>query len=157
MNESGVPVDWQIEVDNRQTVVPVDAGSIVRAVEQVLRQESCGRAQIHVVLVDDREIRQLNRRFLDHDYATDVISFTYAAVPELEGELIVGAERAQRVADTLPHSWQCELLWYVVHGTLHLLGYEDGDASQRERMRAREGVAMRALGLVWPMEEEAAS
>ncbi len=152
MNVSDAVRPWQIDVHDRQDIVAVEPEEVVRAVEQVLRQEACPRAEISVALVDDAEIQRLNREFLDHDYPTDVISFTYRPAPDLEGELIVGAERAYRVAGEMEHGWKSELLWYIVHGTLHLLGYEDGTEADRRAMRGREQEAMKALELEWPLE-----
>ncbi len=146
--------EWRIEVQDRQAVVVIDPQRLIEAVRQVLRQESVAAAEINVALVDDDEMQQLNRRYLEHDYPTDVLSFTYASPPRLEGELVIGAERAKRVAAENGTDRQAELLWYVVHGTLHLVGFDDATDELRREMRLREAVAMRALGQEWPLERE---
>lgn len=147
--------NFNIAVTNRQTVLPLDLDDIRAAVRTVLDRHSVPAASVHVALVDDREIRQLNRQFLDHDYATDVLSFCYEAAPELDGELIIGAERALRVATEKGTHALDELIWYVVHGTLHLLGYDDATDELRAAMREEERRAMQFLGRGWPLENGA--
>jgi len=153
-SEADEAVRYLIDVQNNQSMLTVEIDRMRMAVEWTLRNEGITEAEIDLVLVDDKEIQGLNQQWLKHDYPTDVLSFTYNSPPKLEGELIVGAERALRVSEEKQTSAQDELIWYVVHGTLHLIGYEDGNPTQRETMRAREELVLRALGCDWPLEQE---
>ncbi len=105
----------------------------------------------------------LNRRHLDHDWPTDVISFVLSDPDDLalSAELVVSVEMAvatARQAEVPP--WD-ELALYLVHGSLHLCGHDDQDAVDREVMRRREGEILEQFGLVntfslaFPHETEA--
>jgi probable rRNA maturation factor len=127
---------------------PVSARFLRRAVAAALRAER--RAlRLSVVLVGDREIRGINRRFLDHDYATDVIAFPLgkAAAPgDVEGEIFVSGDHALRQAGGRGHSWRAELALYLVHGALHLCGHDDHGRGPRARMIRRERTVLAGLG-----------
>ena len=119
----------------------------------VLRREAerrLGRPiRLEVATLSDAEIRRVNRRFLDHDYATDVVSFplSEAGSPILEGSLAVSADTARREAARRGHAPYHEWMLYVVHGTLHLLGHDDHAPSARRRMREAEREMLAVLGL----------
>lgn len=99
-----------------------------------------GDRDVVVALVDDAEIARVHREFLGIDGPTDVITFPY-------GEIVVSAETARREADPRGLPPLHELILYVVHGALHLKGYDDRRARDRERMRAAERRVLRRLGL----------
>jgi probable rRNA maturation factor len=89
---------------------------------------------LNIALVNDRMIARLNRQFHHTDGPTDVLSFDYGD----GGEVIVSVERAAAQARRYRTSPGRELALYVVHGILHLRGYDDRTARQRARMRAAE-------------------
>lgn len=140
----------QVEISDQQTHLDVRDERIREVIGRVLREEGIGSAEISVALVDDAAIHKINRDFLGHDYPTDVVSFLLdsesrdpitgdlAGVRLLEGELVVSTETAVREAAA--HGWTAddELLLYVVHGLLHLCGYDDLTDDARPAMRRRE-------------------
>jgi probable rRNA maturation factor len=127
----------------------IDVEEVRRAVQMVLAGEGLRSARISVALVDDATIQALNRSFLAHDYATDVLSFVLSEKDEpLEGEVVVSADMAVARAPEFGWSAANELLLYVVHGTLHLCGYEDHDQQRRRRMRERERDFLMRLGAI---------
>ena len=112
-----------------------------------------GRSQglIEITIVSDATIHSLNRQRLEHDWPTDVISFVYHDnAPQIEGEIIVSWDTAQRVAEELRVDAMSELLLYVVHGTLHLCGLGDHSELEQQVMRAAETDVLQALGLDAP-------
>jgi probable rRNA maturation factor len=129
-----------VQISNTQAILAPDGDSLTALVGSVLRGEGVGQAQISLALVDDQSIRRINKRHLDHDWATDVISFLLSDPddPELIGELVVSAEMASATAEELGADPASELALYIVHGLLHLCGYEDGSESEIRRMRKRE-------------------
>lgn len=136
-----------IHVTNEQTL-PVDETPLRRAVRMILHDASIPQATVSVAVVDDPTIHQLNRRYLDHDDATDVLSFLLQREADrLEGEVVVSAETAQRVARRFGWSPADELLLYVIHGTLHLVGYDDQTPSERAAMREQERAYLARFGL----------
>jgi probable rRNA maturation factor len=137
----------EIEVNNSQSVYPVDVDRLAEAVRVVLAAEGVAGADISLAIVDDEAIHRLNRRYLQHDDPTDVLSFLLERRDNyLEGEVIVSAERAAAVASRLSWPVADELLLYVIHGVLHLVGYDDRSDQERRRMQARQGHHLQRLG-----------
>jgi probable rRNA maturation factor len=133
-----------VEISDTQAHLAVDRASIEQLVAVVLRAEGRDRAAISIALVDDQTIHSLNRKHLGHDWPTDVITFPLAAAddPVLTGELVISAETAVRSAHELGVDAWDELKLYVVHGLLHLCGYDDGDETVALAMRERESEMM---------------
>ncbi|TVQ02199.1 MAG: rRNA maturation RNase YbeY [Planctomycetaceae bacterium] len=122
---------------------------IRRAVQEAAGLRGFFSGRIGVLVTDDETIREINRRHLEHDYATDVISFTYSrSASVLEGELVVSLDTARAQASDFAWGWNSELLLYVIHGTLHIGGLEDGDPRGRAEMRLAERQVLARLGLV---------
>ena len=135
-----------IELANRQTRHAVDADRLLAAARLVLQEEGISRATLSIAVVSDRAIRPLNRRYLQHDYATDVLSFLLDSGPGwLEGEIVVSADTAATQAPQYDSSTQDELLLYVIHGALHLVGYDDATPTARKRMLARQRRYLRRM------------
>ena len=112
------------------------------------------RYELGIRLVGAREMERLNGRFLNHSGSTDVLSFGYAALPGgqgLHGDLAVCVEQAVVQAKRFRTSWQAEVVRYIVHGVLHLMGFEDGSPAGRRIMRREEGRVMRKLECRFPL------
>lgn len=107
-------------------------------VRRVLREEGAGPAAISVVLVGTRFIRRINRKFLGHDVATDVISFPLESGKDLEGEVYVNLDRARQQCRLFHMSFRSEVARLVIHGTLHLLGYDDKTDRLARLMKGKE-------------------
>ena len=104
-----------------------------------------------IVLVDDATIHELNRRFLDHDEPTDVITFALDgddlagdfvlpedAVPRQLGEIYISCERAAAQSAEWSTAPDREVRFLAIHGVLHLLGWDDATPEERTRMLARQ-------------------
>lgn len=104
--------------------------------------------QISIAIVDDVEIRELNRRFKGHDTATDCLSFDLsdAADESRIFEVVVNGEMAIRQADARGHSSEAELALYVAHGLLHNLGFDDSTPSLARKMHETEDEILQQLG-----------
>lgn len=124
----------------------VDRPLMRRAARAVLRGEAVSAAELSLAFVDDAASARINWQFLNHRGPTDVITFPLAHDP-LAGELVIGAIVAQRVAAERGHDVQAELALYVVHGVLHLCGYDDKSAAKRRVMRERERAYLAQLRL----------
>lgn len=124
----------------------IDYGKLRLAVRSVLEGEGVSDAEISIALVDDPTIHQLNKRYLDHDEPTDVLSFPLGQKP-LAGELVVGYQVAQRQANEQGHAVEAELILYVIHGLLHLAGYGDKNEKKAKAMHDRERHYLKQLGL----------
>jgi probable rRNA maturation factor len=153
----------QVDLANEQTRHNIDEELVCRAVRTVLEGEQIPDVIVSLAVVDDPTIHKLNREYLGHDYATDVLSFLLSdALPSdtsapLEGEVIVSADTASRRAAEFGWQMQDELLLYVIHGTLHLAGFDDKTDADRAVMRAKEEQYLRSLGRTSPAAEGTAS
>ena len=144
---------WEIAICGEQSALPVAAERMREAIVGVLDESSIASAEISLAIVDDATIHQLNRQYLDHDYATDVLSFVLEHEDDhLVGEIVASAETAL-VAST-EYGWdaETELLLYVIHGTLHLVGYEDATEDDRAEMRRLETHHLARLGVTAPQK-----
>jgi probable rRNA maturation factor len=148
----------RISISSPQEAVPVDRARVRAVVRAVLEGEDEPDAEISVAFVDNATIHVLNKRYLAHDEPTDVLSFPLSepGAKRLSGELVVGAEVALAQATERGHDVQAELALYVIHGLLHLLGYDDHSDDEAAQMRQRERHYLQQLGLpdIAPRAEE---
>jgi probable rRNA maturation factor len=113
---------------------------------RVLASEAVGVAELGIVVTDDETVRRLNREYAGDDYATDVLSFSLQEGEDFAspdgmtrlGEVIVSYSTAKRQAGEAGHSVDEEVAHLLVHGILHLLGYDHAEAADKKRMRLRE-------------------
>lgn len=128
---------------------PPEAGSVQADAEAVLVIRDLGCAELSVVLTDDATIQQLNRDYRDLDVPTDVLSFAQQEADgpstDVLGDLIISLQTAQRQADARGHSLASEVRILLVHGVLHLLGYDHQTPEQREEMAEAEQALLAAL------------
>jgi probable rRNA maturation factor len=128
-----------VTITNRQRKLLVDRRRMRRAVQRIVRDAEISAAQISVAIVDDPTIAKLHQQFLDDPEPTDVLSFLLERSAEaLEGEVVASAETAESCAPGYGCRAADELLRYVIHGTLHLVGYDDTTARKRAVMKERE-------------------
>ncbi len=139
----------RISIACPQELVPIDRGRMKEIIRTVLSGEKIPEAEISVAFVDNPTIHQVNKRFLDHDEPTDVLSFPLSdpGAKKLLGELVIGAEVSLSEASARGHDIQSELALYVIHGLLHLCGYDDKTDSAAKEMRNRERHYLQLLGL----------
>lgn len=139
-----------IEVANDQLTYTYDEDRLKQAVRGVLAEAGVRSGEISIAIVDDRRMHALNRQYLAHDYPTDVLSFVLdsdEAAGSLDGEIIASAEYAAREATRYGWTADDELLLYVIHGCLHLVGHDDQSPEGQAIMRAAEEKHLAALGL----------
>jgi probable rRNA maturation factor len=152
---------YELSLSDEQTFVPVDRNWLFQIATSVLRDEHVARAEVSFALIDDAVIRGINRRFLDHDDATDVISFPLHedqfpvhsdgghrdATKCIEGEIVISGETAARVAAELDRPASEEIALYVVHGLLHLCGFDDREDVDRQQMQDRQQWHLKKFGI----------
>ena len=161
----------KIDFENQQEGVPVTYRlkmMIRHAIEATLDYEQYRNpVEVSVTLTDNRQIRELNRRFRQIDRATDVLSFPlfdYSGeqgeppVDELVGmlgDIVISLEQAQLQAQEYGHSFEREAAFLCVHAMLHLLGYdhETGEADELD-MRRRQSEILERLGLAASPDRE---
>ena len=118
-----------------------------RTVRSVLRAEGIVKAEVSIVFTDGRYSRTINRKYLGRDYSTDVLAFPLEEGETLEGELYVNIDKARQQAREYAVSLANELGRLVIHGMLHLTGYDDRTRRGAEAMRKKEDATLERLGL----------
>lgn len=126
-----------VSVANQQEVLEPDYARIKEVARAVLQGEGHKQAKVTFALMTDAAIHKLNEQFLQHDEPTDVITFPYSEKP-LHGDIAISTDTASAAAKDRGHAPADELLLYVIHGILHLCGYDDLNNKDREEMRKRE-------------------
>ena len=99
--------------------------------------ENIKNANINVILVDDEQILELNKQYLNHDFTTDVITFDFDE-DSIAGEIYISVDTADRQAKEYGVSLKNELKRLSIHGVLHLIGYDDDTDEKREIMHQLE-------------------
>jgi probable rRNA maturation factor len=135
-----------ISITNRQKNRKIDLSRVRRSLARLLKKLNCEDAEISLLLVDDEQIRKVNRKYLKRDCPTNVISFAMAEGefghinPHTLGDIIISAETAFRDAADGKIDFMDEIEFLLIHGLLHLLGYnhEETSKEETEKMKARE-------------------
>lgn len=133
-----------ILIENQQKIIPLKPAVLRKIVQKILRRVKIRRAELSFIFVTDQKIRAFNRKYLGRDYTTDVLAFDLKEGPagervrSLEGDIIISTTTACKNAKTFKTSPQYEIVLYVAHGILHLLGYDDHRPKDIKKIRAKE-------------------
>ncbi len=122
--------------------------------ERILSDLGCSsESELSILLVDDDEMQRLNREYLCRDRPTNVLAFAMREgkdpypTPNLLGDVVVSTETAQREAQEREATLEAEMALLLVHGILHLLGYDhEADPSAAAEMQAKEEAVLKHLG-----------
>lgn len=106
--------------------------------ERVAESEGCSLGEIAVVFCSDNYLLDVNRRFLGHDYFTDIITFDYCEGRILSGDLLISVDSVRDNALHYGTDFDEELHRVIVHGILHLIGYDDHSKAEQKQMRSKE-------------------
>ena len=152
-------INWEEE-----TIPEADRERLQQILSQGIEQaiavtEGPEEAEVSLTLVDDPRIHELNRDYRGVDRPTDVLSFALQEETEDEpeildyeddllGDIIISVERARAQAEEYGHSFERELVYLAVHGTLHLLGYDHENEEDKAEMRQQEESVMSRVGLL---------
>ena len=143
-----------VELSDTQAHLAIDPAWVERIVGAVLDLERIDQAMLSVVFTDNASIRVINARYLEHDWPTDVISWPDSTPddPELAGELIISTEMAVETARLGEYDPLAEVALYLVHGLLHLRGYDDQTEADAALIRRREAEVLAVLEIDNPFD-----
>ncbi len=111
---------------------------IKKIVEKVIAEENRVSGDLNFILTSDKELKKINIEFLKHNYNTDVICFDYCVMDTVNGEIYISLETVRLNAKNYKVSYNREILRVIIHGVLHLCGYDDKTEKEKKRMRMRE-------------------
>jgi probable rRNA maturation factor len=115
----------------------------------VCEQEGKVLGEVNLIFCSDEYLLDVNQKYLNHDYYTDIITFDYNEGNLIFGDLFISKDRVVENAETVKVDFHVELYRVVVHGVLHLLGYKDKTEGDEAQMRLKENGA---LDLIVPRE-----
>ena len=114
----------KIEI-NKLTSDKIDVGFLKRVAKKTLKLMKLNIINLSIAVVDDAQIKVLNKKYLKRNRVTDVLAFDYGLPFGGQGEIIICLPQAKRQAKKLGHSFKKELAILLIHGILHLVGYND--------------------------------
>jgi probable rRNA maturation factor len=140
--------DWKVEVHSQDGTTEASAlAELERAARTVLEAEGASDCELSIALVGDEEMTRLNRDYLGHDRPTDVIAFPLGQPATfLVGDVYVGLDQARRQAEELGIELDEELVRLVVHGVLHVLGWEHTEGEGAEMFERQEELVLQVRG-----------
>lgn len=133
-----------ISIQNRQKLLTVDLGRVRRSLKRLLKELDFNDSEVSLLLVDDDQIREINKNYLHRDCPTNVISFAMTegafgdVHPEILGDIILSVETAARDAMECDIDFMDEVEFLLVHGLLHLLGYNHENVESREAEKMKK-------------------
>jgi probable rRNA maturation factor len=157
-----IPSTVTLTVSNRQRVRKINPRLVKEIAAATLEDLKIQEAELGIVLVGAKEMASLNESFLGHEGPTDVITFDYSesgapcegtrptsadrSPAGIQGEIFICVPEAERQAKLFGTNWQSEVVRYIIHGILHLAGYDDLQTVARKKMKREEE---RLLSKLW--------
>jgi len=148
----------KIELIQEHDQTPVETARLKDAAAKILASAGYQLGELSLAIIDDQAMQVLNNRHLQHDYPTDVLSFLLEEQGDtIHGEVIASVDTAARKA--IQYGWQRddEVLLYIIHGVLHLIGYDDHSSADRAAMRKEETKILAEFDLSYRHDDELTS
>ena len=131
--------DCSFRFTNRRT--------ISRWITETISAEGRERGNIAVIFCSDEYLLDINRKHLEHDYYTDIITFDYSEDNRVSGDLFISIDTVRSNAQEYGASFLQELHRVIIHGVLHLCGYKDKSPSEAKQMRSKEDFYLNFLSI----------
>jgi rRNA maturation RNase YbeY len=128
--------------------LPVNIDTARKILSKIEEYESCHFRLVEIVFVDEEEIKTVNREYLQREYVTDIITFPYhedSVRKNIEGTLYCCAPRIYEQAENYGQTAKEEFKRVIIHGLLHLIGYDDRSEQDQKKMREQEDFYLRKL------------
>lgn len=128
----------KIEFTDSHPQNPILLNSYRDLIKQIIAEEKIPIAGIHIITIDDEYLKSLHRQFLNEDTYTDVMTFYMEEDDEIDGEIYISIDRASQNAKHYHVELSEEIARLIIHGLLHLKGYDDKDKSDKQQMHFLE-------------------
>ncbi len=129
-----------INVFHHKTNLKFSKNKTKKIILLTLKEEFFFCREINVIFIDDREIKKMKKKFFQIDKITDVISFRLNEGEKVEGEIYISLNQTKRQAKIYNETFENEVLRLIIHGTLHLIGYDDATQKQKDKMTKKENL-----------------
>lgn len=128
---------------SEETAFNLSAESIFENwMHEVAREHGKVIEDINVIFSSNEYLLGLNKKFLNHNYFTDVITFNYSSGEIISGDIFVSIEQVKINAKDLKTNFDEELRRVIIHGLLHLIGFNDKNSDQKKEMREQENISL---------------
>ena len=127
-----------VEFDGVPVLKSLKKRQLKQQLFQLIEQEGKKMGDVSIVFCSDEHLLEVNRKYLNHDYYTDIITFDYSKDKLVSGDLIISLDRLRENAGVIQVSLNHELHRVVFHGVLHLCGYKDKMKSDKVQMTSKE-------------------
>lgn len=115
-------------------------------IKKAIKSEGASLVSLNYIFCTDEYLKKINIQFLNHKTYTDIITFNYnPSKSEIEGEIYISIDRVRENAETYKTDFHTELNRVMIHGVLHLLGYNDKNRSEKKVMREKEDTYLSLL------------
>jgi probable rRNA maturation factor len=143
----------KIQIDNNQNRIKIDKRKIRSATIILLKHLDCTDKEISLSFVNDETIKQLSKQYLNKDKPTNVLSFSlqegeFGSInPHILGDIVISVDTAKTDASKSAHTFEQEINLLILHGLLHLLGYNHENTTEEEtkKMQKKEKDLFRLL------------
>lgn len=115
---------------------------IVHWIKEIAQSYEKTVGEISIVFVSDDYLLRINNQYLNHNYFTDIITFDYSNMNKIEGDIFISIETVKSNSKEFNSSFNEEILRVIIHGILHLLGFNDKKPKEKEEMTKKENVAL---------------
>jgi probable rRNA maturation factor len=127
-----------IEYHYENDFILVDSDKIRIWIEDLIKKEKKTVGDITYIFCDDDYLLERNKEFLDHNTLTDIITFNYCIDDNISSDIMISIDRVKENSTTFENSFNEELKRVMIHGILHLIGYNDKSDKEKELMREKE-------------------
>lgn len=135
-------IQWLTEQVEKPSL---DYDKLVKWIKSVATEHGKILGPLTYIFCDDEEILKVNRRFLQHDYYTDIITFDYTKGRRISGDMFISLDTVRTNSEAVGSTYIEELHRVIIHGVLHLCGINDKGPGEREIMEENENQALRIL------------
>ncbi len=126
--------------------LPLDEDQVMEWIQSVIETEKFKLEELSIVFTSDEALLEINRSYLDHDTFTDIITFDYSEEDgKINGEILISIDRVKENASKYEVEFVRELARVMIHGVIHLLGYDDKTSNQKAIMRIKENACISLL------------
>lgn len=130
-------IDFHSNYSNELDLTQIELSSL-KAISAILKSENVKLESLSIIWVTDSYLKELHADYLDDPTVTDVMTFNYSDSDTIDAELYISIDRAKEQAPLFNASFEDELLRLVIHGVLHMSGYDDLNEADQKVMRQKE-------------------
>ena len=120
---------------------------IKKHIKRLINSELKEYGEISLIFCSDKYLLEMNRRYLNHDYFTDIITFDYVENNIISGDLFISVDRVKENANAFGVKFSEELFRVIIHGVLHLIGYNDKTGEEKKIMKEKEDLYLSEVEL----------